>query len=177
MVVKGVRGSLARSLEQKRYSDGVVDGITSEDIGDFPDLNISESLQRITGVTINRVLGEGQQVSVRGLAPEFTRVTINGQTVTSGNSGREVDFDVFASELFSNVSLTKTPSAALTEGGLAATLICVLRAHLILMNPFLQYQARGLLMRCEMNLTPGFLRSRVIRLWMELWYPGESFLF
>ena len=122
VVVKGVRGSLARSLEQKRYSDGVVDGITSEDIGDFPDLNISESLQRITGVTINRVLGEGQQVSVRGLAPEFTRVTINGQTVTSGNSGREVDFDVFASELFSNVSLTKTPSAALTEGGLAATI-------------------------------------------------------
>ena len=122
VVVKGVRGSLARSLEQKRYADGVVDGITAEDIGDFPDLNISESLQRITGVTINRVLGEGQQVSVRGLAPEFTRVTINGQTITSGNSGREVDFDVFASELFSNVSLTKTPSAALTEGGLAATI-------------------------------------------------------
>ena len=122
VVVTGVRGSLARSLEQKRHADGVVDGITAEDIGDFPDLNISESLQRITGVTINRVLGEGQQVSVRGLAPEFTRVTINGQTVTSGNSGREVDFDVFASELFSNVSLTKTPSAALTEGGLAATI-------------------------------------------------------
>ena len=122
VVVKGVRGSLARSLAQKRYADGVVDGITSEDIGDFPDLNISESLQRITGVTINRVLGEGQQVSVRGLAPEFTRITINGQTVTSGNSGREVDFDVFASELFSNVSLTKTPSAAITEGGLAATI-------------------------------------------------------
>ena len=122
VVVKGVRGSLARSLEQKRYADGVVDGITAEDIGDFPDLNISESLQRITGVTINRVLGEGQQVSVRGLAPEFTRVTINGQTVTSGNSGREVDFDVFASELFNTVSLTKTPNAALTEGGLAATI-------------------------------------------------------
>ena len=131
VVVKGVRGSLARSLEQKRHADGVVDGITAEDIGDFPDLNISEALQRITGVTINRVLGEGQKVSVRGLAPEFTRVTINGQTVTSvsssnitglGTSGREVDFDVFASELFSNVSLTKTPSAALTEGGLAATI-------------------------------------------------------
>lgn len=122
MVVTGVRGSLARGLLQKREADGIVDGISAQDIADFPDLNVSEALQRITGVTINRVLGEGQQVTVRGLAPEFTRVTINGQTVTSGNPGREVDFDVFASELFSNVQLAKTPSAELTEGGLAATI-------------------------------------------------------
>lgn len=121
IVVTGVRGSLARSLQTKRNAAGVVDGIDSEDMIDFPDLNISESLSRVTGVTINRVLGEGQQVSVRGLAPEFTRVTINGQSVTSGNPGRDVDFDVFASELFSSVQLTKTPSASLTEGGLAAT--------------------------------------------------------
>ena len=121
VIVYGIRGSLARSLDQKRNADGVIDGITAEDIADFPDLNISEALQRITGVTINRVLGEGQRVSVRGLAPEFTRVTINGQTVTSGEPGREVDFDVFASELFTNVQLTKSPNASLTEGGLAAT--------------------------------------------------------
>ena len=119
IVVTGVRGALSRGLDLKRDSASVVDGISSEDIVDFPDLNVSEALQRVTGVTINRVLGEGQQVSVRGLAPEFTRVTINGQTVTSGNAGREVDFDVFASELFTNVTLTKTPSASLIEGGLA----------------------------------------------------------
>ena len=122
IVVTGVRGALSRSLDLKRQSAGVVDGISSEDIVDFPDLNVSEALQRVTGVTINRVLGEGERVSVRGLAPEFTRVTINGHTVTSGNAGREVDFDVFASELFSVATLTKTPSASLTEGGLAATI-------------------------------------------------------
>lgn len=122
IVVTGVRGALSRGLDLKRESASVVDGISSEDIVDFPDLNVSEALQRVTGVTINRVLGEGQRVSVRGLAPEFTRVTINGQTVTSGNAGREVDFDVFASELFTNVTLTKTPSASLIEGGLAATI-------------------------------------------------------
>jgi iron complex outermembrane receptor protein len=122
MLITGVRASLARAIDQKKNADGVVDGIVAEDIADFPDLNISESLQRITGVTINRTLGEGQQVSVRGLAPEFTRVTINGQTVTSGNPGREVDFDIFASELFNNVQLAKTPSASMTEGGLAATI-------------------------------------------------------
>lgn len=130
IVVTGVRGSLAKSLNQKRNAAGVVDSIAAEDIADFPDLNISESLQRITGVSIVRVLGEGQQVSVRGLAPQFTRVTINGQTVTSGASGtpgiatagRDIDFDIFASELFTNVQLAKTPSASLTEGGLAATI-------------------------------------------------------
>ena len=121
IVVTGVRGSLARALQQKRYADGITDGIASEDIVDFPDLNVSEALQRVTGVTINRVLGEGQQISVRGLASEFTRVTINGQTVVTGNAGRDIDFDVFASELFSNVSVSKAPSASQAEGGLAAT--------------------------------------------------------
>jgi TonB-dependent receptor len=130
IIVTGNRGSLARSLNDKRAADGIVDGISAKDIGDFPDLNITESLQRITGVAITRILGEGQQVTVRGLAPQFTRVTINGQTVTSGASGvpgistagRGIDFDIFASELFNNVTLSKTPSASLTEGGLAATI-------------------------------------------------------
>lgn len=122
IVVLGVRGSLARSLQQKRAANGVVDGISAEDINDFPDLNISESLARISGVTIDRSLGEGNRVTVRGLNPEFTRITINGQTVTSGNAGREVDFDVFASELFSSAQLAKTPNASMTEGGLAATI-------------------------------------------------------
>ena len=122
VVLTGVRSSLSKAIALKRTSVGVSDGIAAKDIADMPDLNISESLQRITGVTINRVLGEGQQVSVRGLSPEFTRVTINGQTVASGNPGREVDFDVFASELFNNVQLLKSPDASLTEGGLAATI-------------------------------------------------------
>lgn len=122
IVLTGFRGSLAKAVTQKRNAASVVDGIAAKDIADFPDLNISESLGRITGVTINRVLGEGQQVSVRGLSPEFTRVTINGQTVASGNPGREVDFDVFASELFNNVQLSKSPEASMTEGGLAATI-------------------------------------------------------
>lgn len=122
IIVTGVRASLNRALDQKRSAAGVVDGISAEDIADFPDLNISESLQRVTGVTINRVMGEGQQVSVRGLAPELTQVTLNGQTIASGNAGREMDFDVFASELFNNVQLTKTPSADVAEGGLAASI-------------------------------------------------------
>ncbi len=121
IVVTGVRGSLNRSLDQKRKADGIVDGISAEDIMDYPDLNIADSLQRITGVTVERSLGEATNIAVRGLASEFTRVTINGQTVTSGNAGREVSFDVFASELFSNVQVHKSHTAELTEGGLAGT--------------------------------------------------------
>ena len=129
IVVTANRSSFAQSLQDKRASNNVSDTITGRDVLDFPDLNVSEALARIPGVTIDRRLGEGQQVSVRGLAPRFTRVTINGLTVPSGagtdlatNGGREVDFDVFASELFSQLSLAKSPTASMTEGGLAATI-------------------------------------------------------
>ncbi|MDE8650707.1 TonB-dependent receptor [Novosphingobium album (ex Liu et al. 2023)] len=121
IVVTGVRGSLARALNQKRTAAGIVDGISAKDLMDYPDLNIADSLQRITGVTVERSLGEATNIAVRGLASQFTRVTINGQTVTSGNSGREVSFDVFASELFTNVQIHKSHMAEQTEGGLAGT--------------------------------------------------------
>lgn len=121
VVVLGIRGSLQRSLAAKRGSVSVVDGISSDDIADFPGYNITEEIGRLPGVAISREDGEGQRITVRGLASEFTRVTINGQTVTSGNAGREVDFDVFASEMFSAVTITKTATASMVEGGLAAT--------------------------------------------------------
>jgi TonB-dependent receptor len=129
IVVKGVRSSLARALDQKRQSTGVYDAIVAKDIGEFPDLNISESLQRIPGVTITRNLGEGEQVSVRGLAPQFTGVLINGMQAASaaqgddGNIsyGRALTFDLFPSELFTGASVYKTPTAALQDGGLSAT--------------------------------------------------------
>ncbi len=122
VVVSGIRRSLKKAMDIKRDSVGVVDGIASEDLSKFPDMNISEALQRITGVTIDRSSsGEGSQINVRGLPPEFTRVTVNGMTAATGDEGRNFNFDVFASELFSNVTLTKTPSADMTEGGLAGT--------------------------------------------------------
>lgn len=123
VVVTGARASLNKALVQKRNAIGVVDGIFGEDIGKFPDLNVAESLQRVPGVTISRsVTGEGNQVSLRGLPSEFVAVTLNGMPGASGNAGREFDFDVFASELFTGAKITKTPSADLTEGGLAGTI-------------------------------------------------------
>ena len=129
IVVTGVRASLARSLDQKRIAAGIVDAMNAEDLGEFPDLNISESLQRIPGVTITRNLGEGEQVSIRGLAPKFTGVLINGMQAASaaqgddGNIayGRALTFDLFPSELFSGATVYKSPTASLQDGGLSGT--------------------------------------------------------
>lgn len=129
VIVRGERGRLAQALNQKRQSIGVYDAIVAKDLGEFPDLNISESLQRIPGVTITRNLGEGEQVSVRGLAPQFTGVLINGMQAASaaqgddGNIsyGRALTFDLFPSELFRGVGVYKSPSASLQDGGLSAT--------------------------------------------------------
>lgn len=130
-VTGGFRGSLASALNQKRFETGSTDTIKAEDIADFPDLNLAESLQRIPGVAISRAAGEGRQISVRGLGPDFTRVRINGMEAqsTSGgtdqiggaNRGRGFDFNTFSSDLFSELTVRKTASANVEEGSLGAT--------------------------------------------------------
>jgi TonB-dependent receptor len=133
IVVTGFRSSLANALNIKRETSGVVDVIKAEDIAAFPDQNLAESLQRIPGVAITRVGGEGRQISVRGLGPEYTRVRVNGMEAlaTSGgsdsggavgnNRGRGIDFNIFASELFNSLVVHKTGSADIEEGSLGAT--------------------------------------------------------
>ena len=85
--VKGVRGSLSQSMDIKRQSAGVVDAISAVDMGKFPDTNLAESLQRITGVSINRVNGEGSEVTVRGFGGNFNLVTLNGRQMPAANVG------------------------------------------------------------------------------------------
>jgi TonB-dependent receptor len=131
IVVTGFRASLNAALDEKREAIGVVDVIKAEDIADFPDNNLAESIQRIPGVTINRDQGEGRNISVRGLGPVFTRVRINGiegMSTTGGtdssggaNRGRQFDFNTFASELFNTITVRKTASADVEEGSLGAT--------------------------------------------------------
>lgn len=130
--VTGFRASLNTALNQKRASTAAVDSIVAEDIGKFPDSNLAESMQRIPGVALARGDGgEGKNISVRGLGAEFTRVRINGMEGTSqtgssdiygaGNAGRSFDFNVFPTEIFSELTVRKTPSADVEEGSLGAT--------------------------------------------------------
>lgn len=120
--VSGIYKSMSKSLSEKRYADSIVDTINADDIGKFPDENLAESLQRITGVSISRQDGEGQQVSIRGLGPSFNKVTLNGRTATSGTGSRSFSFDLLASELVSSLEVVKSPTADLDEGGLGGTI-------------------------------------------------------
>lgn len=131
IVVTGFRASLAAAIDIKRDETAAVDAIVAEDIADFPDLNLSESIQRIPGVSITRSNGEGRNISVRGLGPQFTRVRLNGMEAMSAlgstdaeggtNRGRNFDFNIFASELFNSITVRKTASAEVEEGSLGAT--------------------------------------------------------
>lgn len=129
IVVTGFRRSLATSIENKREETAIVDSISAEDIGDFPDLNLAESLQRVPGVQIDRDGGEGRSINVRGLSADFVRVQLNGMealATTGGRDGRanrnrQFDFNVFASELFNSVTVRKSQEATVDEGSLGAT--------------------------------------------------------
>ena len=126
VVVTGIRASMQSTLNMKRNADGIVDGIVADDIGKFPDTNLAESLQRISGVSIDRSNGEGQKVTVRGLGPDFNLVLLNGRqmptTDLSDLSGRSFDFSNLASEAISQLQVYKTGRADTPSGGIGATI-------------------------------------------------------
>ncbi|HBY38326.1 MAG TPA: TonB-dependent receptor [Alteromonas sp.] len=122
IAVTGIRSSVAKSMDVKRSSAGVVDAISAEDIGDFPDTNLAESLQRITGVSIDRSGGEGQLITVRGFGPQFNTVLVNGRQMASENQSRAFSFDTIASELVSSLDVHKTSTATMQSGGVGSTI-------------------------------------------------------
>ncbi|WP_105254497.1 TonB-dependent receptor [Pseudoalteromonas sp. T1lg75] len=121
IAVTGIHASMVRAMDVKKSSEGVVDAIASEDIGKFPDQNVAESLQRISGVAIDREGGEGQLISVRGLGPEFNSVLVNGRTMATISGGRAFSFDTLASELINGAEVHKTQTGKLQEGSIGAT--------------------------------------------------------
>ena len=132
IAVKGFRSSVIRAKDIKRDSMIAQDSIVAEDIADFPDLNLADSLQRVPGVAITREGGEGRQISLRGLGPDFTRVQVNGMEALGISSSpmdsrgavgrsRAFDFNIFASELFNQIDVKKSYSADQEEGGIGGT--------------------------------------------------------
>lgn len=121
IVVTGIRGSLKASLDVKRNAVQIVDAVSALDVGKFPDANIADSLQRITGVSIDRSGGEGQTITVRGLGPEFNTVLVNGRVMATENQGREFSFDVLSSSIISRTEVFKSSVPNLQEGGIGAT--------------------------------------------------------
>lgn len=129
IVVTGIRASLAKSAEIKREAVQVMDVITAEDVGKLPDANVAEALQRVTGVQITRVFGEGQAVNIRGL--QQVRVEVDGRTLLgwsarvsppeNDNLGRSSGLDAVPSSLFGRLEVRKSPLASQVEGGLGGT--------------------------------------------------------
>lgn len=133
VIVTGIRGSLTRAVDIKRDEAGVVDAISAEDMGKFPDTNLAESLQRITGVSIDRKNNEGNQVTVRGFGPHFNMVTLNGRKMpaastakqegdSTGETNRAFNFSELAAESVAGVNVYKTARANIASGGIGATI-------------------------------------------------------
>lgn len=135
--VTGIRGSMQAAIDLKRQTSGVMDAVSAEDIGKFPDTNLAESLQRITGVSVNRVEGEGSEVTIRGFGGQFNLVTLNGRQMPAAdaravffgvnanrNSGdsRSFDFSNLASEGVSGLQVYKSGRAGVPSGGIGGTI-------------------------------------------------------
>lgn len=138
IVVTGIRGSLQSAQSLKRSADQVVDSIVAEDIGKLPDVNVTEALQRVSGIQVGRDRGEGSGITIRGLSQVTS--TFNGR---SGGSGRGVDLENIPAELIARVDVYKTPSADLVEGGIGGLINVVTRKPLDKPGFTLSGSARG----------------------------------
>ena len=144
ITVSGIRGSLVRSMNIKRDMSGVVDAISAEEMGKFPDTNLAESLQRITGITISRANGEGSQITARGFGPEFNLVTLNGRQMSSTGFTRSFNFENLSSEGVSELQTIKTARAEMPTGGLGATVNIVTSKPLQNPGQKFSFMAKGI---------------------------------
>ncbi len=136
ITVTGIRASLQKSLDVKKESDGIVDAISAEDIGKFPDSNLAAAMERVPGVTVTRgassltgtggssTTGDPTQITVRGFGPQFNETLYDGRQVPTaiGNVTRGFDFGSIGSEFVSQVDVLKTPDTTLSSGAIGATI-------------------------------------------------------
>lgn len=136
VVVSGYRRSLELSLDTKRNAAAMVDVITAEDVGKFPDTNVAESLSHVPGVTVDRLFGQGERVSILGTDPNLNRTLLNGQTVASGDwfildaPSRQFNYTLLAPEVIGQAEVYKTPESRLPEGSIGGTILLHTRSPL-----------------------------------------------
>jgi iron complex outermembrane receptor protein len=151
VVVTGIRASLRESLETKREAVGVVDALTAEDVGKFPDKNLAEALQRVPGIVINREFGEGERVNLRGTGSNLTRTLLNGHALATAdwfildqlNSTRSFNYLMLPAEVIGKVSVYKSPQADFEEGGIGGTIDVATRNPLDLKPMTTSLSAQG----------------------------------
>ncbi len=129
IVVTGIRGSLQRSMNIKKKAVGVVDAISSEDIGKFPDSNLAQAMERIPGVTVSRALplnsatstGDAAEITVRGFGPSFNETLYDERQIATGTGDRSFDFSSVGADFVGEIDVRKTPDASLSSGAIGAT--------------------------------------------------------
>ncbi len=147
--VKGMRASMKASVNDKRFSNAVVDAVTAEDIGKFPDGDVGESLGRIPGVAVSRQFGQGQGVSIRGASSSLTRTLLNGHSVASTgwfdqqSIDRSFNYSLLPSEMVGGIEVYKSSQADLPEGGIGGTVIVKTRKPLDLDANSVFFSAKG----------------------------------
>ena len=124
VVVTGIRSSLQHSLDMKREASGVVDVITAEDIGKFPDSNVAASLQRVPGVSIQRsgTRGEPTGITVRGFGGDFNETLYDGRRISTATGGRSIDFSTVGADFVGALTVMKTPDVTLSSSSIGATI-------------------------------------------------------
>jgi iron complex outermembrane receptor protein len=136
ITITGIRGALKNSVDIKRNSTAVVDAVSAEDVGKFPDSDVGESLGRIPGITVGRAFGQGSSVSIRGAAPQMTLTQLNGQNVASTgwydqkSIDRSFNYSLLPSQLIAGIDVYKSSQADLNEGGIGGTVIVKTRKPL-----------------------------------------------
>ena len=121
VTVTGFRASLENTIALKRASTQIIEAVSAEDIGKLPDQSIGEAISRLPGLATQRLNGRAQDISIRGLSPDFSTTLLNGREQVSTNDNRSVQFDQYPAELMSGVVVYKTPSADLVGAGLSGT--------------------------------------------------------
>ena len=122
VVVTGMKASLEKSLDDKRNSAVIQDSIDAEEMGRFPDSDVSDSLEHLPGITITRTTGgDGEKVSVRGFGPQYNIVTLNNRLLATDDDSRDIAFDVLPSEIISAADVLKTSQASALEGSIGGT--------------------------------------------------------
>ena len=166
LYVTGMRHSLEQSLQIKKQASVIIEVITAEDVGKFPDKNVADSLQRVPGVSVDRVWGEGRDINVRGTDKDVNRTLMNGQNVASAywwandNPSRGFNYSILASELIASLEVHKSPASDIDEGSIGGTVIIRTRK--------------------PMNLDAGTISASIQEQYSELpekWDPQASILY
>lgn len=143
VVVTGIKGSIGKSINDKRFADQIVDTINAEDIGKSTDQNIAEAMNRVSGVSISTVDGEGSQVSIRGSGPSQNVITLNGAVLGSTGFNQSVDLSQYSADILSKIEIVKTPSADDEEGSLGGLVNLTTRKPLDLDDNIRTITAQG----------------------------------